>query len=160
MSGILEKNVKHNESKDWIQKVAEEMQGKKQHNIKITPTKPKKRIHKLGNWKATGFDGVNCYSIKKFTSIHGWKAFHLKGFVATNEVLDWMTTVRTILLMKEKGKGNEVSSYEAITCLTLMWKLYICIVVDETYKRLEENDLLPEERKTVTEIVDARRNSF
>ena len=29
-SGIWEKDVKHNESADWIQKVAEEMQGNKQ----------------------------------------------------------------------------------------------------------------------------------
>ena len=152
--------MKHNESKDWIQKVAEEMQGKKQHNIEITPTKAKERIHNLGNWKATGSDGVNDYWIKRFTSIHKWKAFHLKGCVTTGEVLDWMTTVRHDLLMKDKSKGNEVSSYKPITCLTLMWKLYICIAADEIHNWLEENDLLPGERKTVTKIADVRRTSF
>ena len=35
-SGIWEKNVKHNENADWIQKVAEEMHGNKQQNIDIT----------------------------------------------------------------------------------------------------------------------------
>ena len=71
-----------------------------------------------------------------------------------------MTTVRHVLLMKDKSKGNEVSSYKPITCLTLMWKLYICIPADEIYEWLEENDLLPGERKTVTEIADVRRTSF
>ena len=38
------KAVKHNKSVDWTQKVAEEMQGNKQQNIEITPTKIKERI--------------------------------------------------------------------------------------------------------------------
>ena len=37
-SGIWEKDVKHNESAVWIQKVEEELQSKKQQNIEITPT--------------------------------------------------------------------------------------------------------------------------
>ena len=41
-----------------------------------------------------------------------------------------------------------------------MWKLYICIAADEIYNWLEENDLLPGERKTVSEIADVRRTSF
>ena len=69
MSGIWEKDVKYNESADWIQKVAEVMQSNKQQTI---------------------------------------------------EVPDWMTTARTVLLLKDKSKGNEVSSYRSITCLPLM----------------------------------------
>ena len=42
--GIWEKDVKHNESADWIQKAAEEMQGNKAQNIEISPTKLKERI--------------------------------------------------------------------------------------------------------------------
>ena len=36
---IREEDVKNNESADCIQKVVEEMQGNKQQNIDITPTK-------------------------------------------------------------------------------------------------------------------------
>ena len=43
-SGIWEKDIKYNESADWIQKVAEEMQGNKQQNIEITLTEIKERI--------------------------------------------------------------------------------------------------------------------
>ena len=63
-SRIWEKDVKHNESADWIQKVAEEMQGNKQQNTEITPTKIKERICKMANWKAPGPDGVYDYWIK------------------------------------------------------------------------------------------------
>ena len=35
-SGVWEKDVKHNRGADWIQKVAQEKQGNKQQNIKIT----------------------------------------------------------------------------------------------------------------------------
>ena len=45
-SGIWEKNFNHNESADWIHKVAEEMHGNKQQNIDITPTKSKKEFVK------------------------------------------------------------------------------------------------------------------
>ena len=48
-SKMWEKNVKHNESADWIQKVAEEMHGNKQQNIDITPTKIKERIGTMAN---------------------------------------------------------------------------------------------------------------
>ena len=41
-SGIWEKDVKQNQSADYIQKMAEKMQGNKQQNIEITP--PKKKI--------------------------------------------------------------------------------------------------------------------
>ena len=48
-SGIWEKDVKHNESADWIQKNAEEMRGNKKHNIEIAPAKIKVRIRKMAN---------------------------------------------------------------------------------------------------------------
>ena len=34
------------------------MQGNKQHNIEITPTKIKERIRKMANWKTPGPDGA------------------------------------------------------------------------------------------------------
>ena len=43
-SGICEKNVKHNESADWIQNVAEEMHGNNQQNIDIMLTKIKEFV--------------------------------------------------------------------------------------------------------------------
>ena len=78
-SRIWERDVKHNKSKDWILKVAGEMQGKNQHNIEITPIKVKERIPKLTNWKTPGPDGVKGYWIKMFASKQERKTFHLKS---------------------------------------------------------------------------------
>ena len=63
-SKIWGKNVKHNESGDWIQKLAEEMHGNKQQNIDITATKIKERMRKMANWKVPGPDGLYGYLIK------------------------------------------------------------------------------------------------
>ena len=46
-SGIWEKDVKHNQSVDWIEEVTEERQSNKQQNIEIAPTKIKERIRKM-----------------------------------------------------------------------------------------------------------------
>ena len=152
-SGIWERNIKHNENADWIQKVAEEMHGNKQQSINITPTKIKERIRKISNWKAPGPDGVHGYWIKMLVSMQERIALHLQSCITRGEVPDWMTTGRTVLLLKDKSKGNEMSNYRPITCLPPMWKLITGIVADEIYNHLEENDLLPEEQKS------CRRNS-
>ena len=57
---VRHNEVKHNESADWIQKVAEEMQRNKQQNIEITPTNIKK-IRKMANCQSPGSDGVHGY---------------------------------------------------------------------------------------------------
>ena len=56
---MWEKYVKHNERADWIQKLAEEMQGNKEQNIEITPTNIKERIPKMMNWKVLGPYGIH-----------------------------------------------------------------------------------------------------
>ena len=68
MSGIWEKNVKHNKNTDWIQKVAEEMHSNKQQNIDITSTKIKKGIRKISNWKTPEPEGVHGYWINMLVS--------------------------------------------------------------------------------------------
>ena len=134
----MKKNVKHNENADWIQKVAEEMHSNKQQNIDITPTKIKERIHKMSNWKAPGPDGVHGYWIKMLVSMQERIALHLQSCITRGEVPDWMTTGRTVLLLKDKSKGKEVSNYRPITCLPLMWKLITGMVADEIYNHLKE----------------------
>ena len=140
-------NVKHNESADWIQKVAEEIQGNRQQNIEITPTTIKERIRKMANWKTPGFDGVHGYWIKMLVSMQERITFHLLSCISRGEVPDWTKTGGAVLLMKDKSKRNQVSNDNPITCLPLMWKLFIGILADEIYNNLEKNDLLLEEQK-------------
>ena len=82
-------NVKHNESADWIQKVAEEIQGNRQQNIEITPTTIKERIRKMANWKTPGFDGVHGYWIKMLVSMQERITFHMLSCISTRLDETW-----------------------------------------------------------------------
>ena len=64
------------------------------------------------------------------------------GFVPT-----WLTRGRTLLLHKDKNKGNVVSNYRPITCLPLMWKLFTDLIAGQIYAHLDQEKLLPEELK-------------
>ena len=122
---------KHNESVDWIKKVAEKLRSNKQQNIEIIPTRTIERIRKMANWKASRRDDVHSYWIKMLVSMQERIAFHLPSFITGGEVPDWMTTSQTVLLVKDKSKGNKVSNFP------LMWKLLAGIVADEIHNHLE-----------------------
>ena len=123
------------------------MNGNKQQNIDLTPTKIKERIHKISNSKAPGSDGVQGYWIKMLVSMQERVALHLQSCITRGEIPDWIKTGWTVLLLKDKSKENKVRNYRQITCLPLMWKFITGIVAGEIYNHLEENDLLPEELK-------------
>ena len=53
-----------------------------------------------------------------------------------------MVTGKTILCMKEIQKGNLVSNFRPITCLSLIWKLLTGILAEELYKHLEKNKFI------------------
>ena len=58
-----------------------------------------------------------------------------------------MTKGRTILMQKDKEKDKTASNYRFITCLPLVWKLRTCVIVEEIYKLLDTNWLLPQKQK-------------
>ena len=134
------------------------MQGNKQHNIEITPTKIKKIICKMVNCKALGPDSLHGYWIKMLMSMQGRIVFHRQSWKTISELPDWMTTGLIDLLLKGKSKGNKLSNYRPITCLRLMSKLLTAVVVDEIYNHQEENNLV-QGRKAVVETVEAQRTS-
>ena len=86
------------------------MQGNKQHNIEITPTKIKKIICKMVNCKALGPDSLHGYWIKMLVSMQERIVFHLQSWKTIGELPDWMTTGLIVLLLKGKSKGNELSN--------------------------------------------------
>ena len=134
------------------------MQGNKQHNIEITPTKIKKIICKMVNCKALGPDSLHGYWIKMLMSMQRRIVFHRQSWKTISELPDWMMTGLIDLLLKGKSKGNKLSNYRPITCLRLMSKLLTAVVVDEIYNHQEENNLL-QGRKAVVETVEAQRTS-
>ena len=54
---------------------------------------------------------------------------------------------RTVLIQKDKSKGNEARNYRPITCLPLIWKLLTGIIADEIYGFLKNEEMLPEQQK-------------
>ena len=76
---------------------------------------------------------------------------------ATKECLDsgfvssWLTRERTLLLQKDKRKGNVASNYRPITSLPLMWKLLANVIADQIYAHLDQEKLLPERGDRVQE---------
>ena len=62
-------------------------------------------------------------------------------------VPDWLTKEQTVLIQKDKTKGNIASNYRPITCLPLVWKLLTGVLTDQIYDYLERKMLLPEKQK-------------
>ena len=79
--------------------------------------------------------------------------FHLQSCISRGKAPDWMTTGRTVLLLKDRSEENVVSNYRLVTCLSLIWKLLTDIIAERYVNNLDKNDLLPEEQK------GCRRNS-
>ena len=147
-SGIWSQPVVHNDEAQWLRKVEEKLRGlRKQEDILITTGKLKKQLQKMKNWKAPGPDGLQGYWIKRFTSCYERIALQLQLCLEIKEVPDWLSTGKTVLIIKDKEKGNDVTNYRPITCLPMMWKLLTGVLSDELYDHLESEELLPEEQK-------------
>ena len=138
----------HNRGAEWVHELQEETKDiEQQEAIQITEKCIKKALKKLSNWKAPGPDFVQGFWIKNFTSLHAQLAKTLEKCLQEGEVPQWMTRGRTVLIQKDKAKGNTPSNYRPITCLPLTWKLLTKILSDDIYRHLEAQEILPEEQK-------------
>ena len=153
-NGIWSQEGKHKEDAEWLKKVEEMLSGgRKQENIVISVKKLKKQLKRVQNWKAPGPDGLQGYWIKAFTACHQRIAMQLQGCLDTGEVQEWLCKGKTVLIMKDKEKGADVTNYRPITCLPIMWKVLTGVISDDMYEYLDEEKLLPQEQK------GCRRNS-
>ena len=79
------------------------------------------QCRKVPNWKGAGPDGVQGYWLKKFTSLHGKISVELNDILnSVKPIPSWMTYGRTVLCLKDPGKGNAVDNLRPISCLLLM----------------------------------------
>ena len=85
-AGIWEKDVKHNNNAEWIDKVGAEMKPNKLQNIELTPMKVRKKICGIANWKAPEPGGAHTYWIKGFESLHERIGNHLQHCVKEGSV--------------------------------------------------------------------------
>ena len=147
-SSIWSQETKHNESAEWISDIKEQLSSQQQDDVVITADKVAKMLGKMPNWKSPGPDFVQGFWLKNFTSLHGRMTEQLSKCLKEGDVPNWMTEGRTVLIMKDKSKGNSANNYRPITCLPLMWKLLTGLIAEEMYEFLEEKDLLPQEQKS------------
>lgn len=137
--------VKHNSSAAWIREVG--TSSIEMEPMIITIEQLKKQVSKIKNWSAPGKDEVHGYWLKHLRSTHARLAHQMNKFLETGKGEDWLTTGRTILLMKDKAKGPIPSNYRPITCLPTTFKLLTAIIAHSIQTYLESNDLMPEEQK-------------
>ena len=104
-------------------------------------------LARIPNWKAPGPDMVQGFWIKHFTSLHEHLLQNYKDCLTNKQVPTWLTKGRTVLIQKDKLKGNDPSNYRPITCLPITWKILTGMISEEIYSYLNVNGLLPEEQK-------------
>ena len=125
-----------------------EVNVKKQEKIDITTGILKKILDKIRNWKSPSPYLVQGFWLKNFSSLHGRVRLQLRECLKSGFVPSWPTRGRTLLLQKDKSKGNVASNYRPITYLLLMWKLLKGVIADQIYADLDIEKLLPEEQKS------------
>ena len=119
----------------------------KQHDISINQADFLKQLKRTASWKSPGPDGIHGFWYKNFTYLHKKLYLQLGECPSRNSIPNWMTFGRTVLLMKDPLKGNDVGNYRTSACLNIIWKILSGIFSDKTYGHLNENNLLPVEQK-------------
>ena len=87
--------------------------------------------------------------LKNFSRLHGRIKLQLKECLDSGSgfVPSWLTRGRTLLLQKDKSKGNVARNYRPITSLSLIWKLSTGAIADQIYIHFDQEKLLSEEQK-------------
>ena len=128
-------------------KRTERIGGNTIEDVVITEEMIKKQAKKMKNWTTPGKDEVHGFSIKHLTSLPPRIAQQLNQLLETATIEEWLSTGKTILLMKNKKAGTIPSNYRPITCLCATFKLMKAIIADAIQNHLYKYNLIPEEQK-------------
>ena len=151
-SHIWSKEENHDLYVDRPKDLKESESHPQQEQVQITKEKVCAHSRKLVNWKAAGQDGVQGYWIKKLTECHERIAEQLDSVLGDEgEISGWMRYGKTVLCLKDPGKGNAVDHYRPISSLRLMWKLLTGILANEMRDFLDKNNIFPGGTKRVQE---------
>ena len=147
-SNIWSDKATHNIKAEWINEIERDLSiVNRQEDLIISKEDVKKCASKMACWKAPGLDGLQGFWFKRLDSMHDRLSKHLQKCLVEGDVPSWMVKGKTVLVMKDPSKGNEVGNYRPIACLPLMWKLLTSIFAEKIYEHLEENELLVDEQK-------------
>ena len=95
----------------WLQNLQSEVNVNKHKKIDITTGSLKKVLGRMPNWKSPGPDLVQGFWLKNFSSLHEMVRLQLKECLDSGFVPSWLTRGRTLLLQKDKSKGNDYSKW-------------------------------------------------
>ena len=140
--GIREDNTKIPQKK-WMNTVAKKI-GEKVRNVQeftINGQKLYETVKKRKNWSAPGIDGIQNYWWKKLKGT--WssllRCFNL-WIEQPDEIPEWMTLGRTVLLPKTEDLSNE-KNYRPITCLNTFYKIFTGMIKNCMKEHAERNDI-------------------
>ena len=68
-------------------------------------------MSKMPNWKVPGPDNAQGYWLKNLTLLHDKLMVYWQDFLDSGGVPDWLTKGRTVLIQKDRTKGNIASRY-------------------------------------------------
>ena len=68
-------------------------------------------MRNMPNWKVPGPDNAQGYCLKNLTPLHDKLMVYLRDCLDSGVVSDWLTKGRTVLIQKDKAKGNIASNY-------------------------------------------------
>ena len=127
----------------WMNTVAKKI-GQKVTNVqefKIIEKKLHQTVKKQKNWPVPGIDGVQNFWWKNFRGT--WSAtlrcFN-KWLEQLDEIPDWLTKGRTVLLPKTEDLSNE-RNYRPITCLNTYYKIFTGMIDNYMKQHAERNNI-------------------
>ena len=146
-SNIWDRPVEHRRDAGWLNDLKGKTQVEQQDDLTIDIDKLRAILRKIPNWKAPGSDNEQGFWLKSMKKLHERMALQLQECLDGRGIPEWMTRGRTVLLIKDKVKGNAVGNYRPITCLPIMWKVLTGIIAEYLYQHLHQSSLFPDEQK-------------
>ena len=114
---IWSERKEHHKDAEWLKDVKKELeQDEGQDKIDITKDKMMRVLRKMTNWKAPGPDNEQVYSLKNLTPLHDKLVVYLQDGLDSGVVPDWLTKKQTVVIQKDKTKGNIATNYRPSTC--------------------------------------------
>ena len=120
-SSILSESKVYNDQADWRNDIEENLGTiRKQETLAVTEAMVEMQIKKIPNWKAPGPDGIHGYCLKFIKAVRPVLAALLNETLQSGNLPEGLASGKTLLIVKDKDKGNEVTNFRPIICLPVM----------------------------------------
>ena len=110
-SSIWNESKVYNDQADWLNDIEENLGTiRKQETLTVKEAMVEKQIKKKPNRKAPGPEGVHGYWFKSIKAVRPVLAALLNEDLQSGNVPEWLTSEKTVLIVKDKDKGNKVTN--------------------------------------------------